>query len=216
MNEESNVGNQNAQEGSATLSGQGGQPSLDLTSLKSELLASLETKLSEAEKRWQSDKDRRIPKVETEVGNLKAQIEQVLTLGKAGYGPEQIEREMLLTQLLDQYKNMQPQEASTPVAAGNIEVQSIVSKAGLDANDAEVMAAIKGLSDPVDVAVKLGELKAKKANQPNPTNAQAPATPGSSAHQASTETDLIAELQKLQTSNPLSKRIDEITTLLGW
>lgn len=174
-----NEGNPAGQEGSATPSIPQAQPLPgDLDALKSEILNIFEQKLADATAKWQSDKDRRIPKVENEVGDMKKQIEQILAFGKGGLGPDQIEREMLIEQVLSDYRSkLQPQTPSTANAAG-LEASTVISRFGLDPNDPLVFAAAKAAHDQLELAVKLAEIKTQKALQPNPNPAQAPAAIG--------------------------------------
>lgn len=128
-----------------------------LTTLQSQWEERTKQMIQEAESRWQSDKDRRIPKIEQEQSNLRKTIEEVLKEG-GNKSVEEIERQIKLNRLLDAVDdkgNLPNLKRDEPKVEQSSEAQRIAKELNLDLNDKDISDAVKSgnLSSLVKVIV---------------------------------------------------------------
>lgn len=175
-----------------------------LKNLQSQMEAEIERRVKEAESRWQSDKDRRIPKLEAEQSNLRKTIEDALKLGKSGATAEEIEKQIKIERLLarmDGEGNLVTQKPDKPQSTQTTEAQRIAKEAGLDMNDKDVAEAVAS-----NDLLRLVKVATAKAGSPSPSISDAP-PPEGIVPQNGTDTELlIKQLSTLQ-KNPTKYKV---------
>jgi hypothetical protein len=156
-------------------------------------------------KSLQGDKDRAVVKTKKEVEELKAKIAEYEKLKSKGLAPDEALDEMdfrsTVRQLQDQLGKLGsvPAQSAGNGAGGADATARVLQAAQLDANTPEVLDLIRQFgNDPVTLAVRAGELRAKAANKPTPDAASSP-TPSAppSSSQAVDVSALSAEYSRL-------------------
>ena len=118
--------------------------------------------IKDADTRWQSDKDRRIPHIEEEVSSLRKTIEDAMKLGKSGATVDEIEEQIKLKRLLSQVDaegNLISQRR-LDIPAGNqtTEAQRIAKEAGLNMNDKDIADAVANIDALPDQTGNAGKV----------------------------------------------------------
>jgi hypothetical protein len=193
----------------------------------SKLPEQLESLVSKAvEKAVQSQKDRRFSEIEKTLGDFKPVLERV----KGLLTPEQlaqfnqIQRDAEIDELKQTVQKLTqtgaPAVGNQQSTAAN-DAQRILQAAQLDANTPEVLDLIRQYgNDPVTLAVRAGELRAKAANKPSPSAAESASILTESAPPSGDLDSMISklnEMQKFPTKN--RAEITRLTTELdkrGW
>lgn len=196
---------------SPTSAGQNVQQPSSLS--EEELLKRLEPLI---DKKVQSVKDRRIAELEKQVSGFQSVLERFKGLvpdDKLREIQKDLEFEDLKQKVYGTEKQTsEPVAGSQQMSAADL-ASSIIAKAQLDANVPEVIELIRTAgNDPVEFAIKAGELKARMANKPAPTAANAPvlqtSTGSGEAWNFEAKNARFRELQKFP-----SKHKDEIKKL---
>jgi hypothetical protein len=167
-------------------------------------------------KSLQGDKDRAVVKTKKEVEELKAKIAEYERLKGKGLGADEALEEMDFRSTVRQLQEQLSKLGSVPTqpagnGAGGADATAQVLKAAqLDANTPEVIDLIRQYgNDPVTLAVRAGELRAK----PKPTpDAASSSSISASAPAASVDIDALAAEHAKLMKNPSRhmKRLKEI------
>lgn len=138
-----------------------------LTTLQSQWEERTKQMIQEAESRWQSDKDRRIPKIEQEQSNLRKTIEEVLNQG-GNKSVDEIERTIKLNRLLDVVDdkgNLPNLKLDMPKVEQSSEAQRIAKELNLDLNDKDIAEAVKSGNTANLFRVALSKVSAPSADE---------------------------------------------------
>lgn len=174
-------------------------------------------------KSLQGDKDRAVVKTKKEVEELKAKIAEYEKLKSKGLEPDEALDEMdfrsTVRQLQDQLGklNSVPSQTAGNGAGGADTTAQVLKAAQLDANTPEVIDLIRQYgNNPVEFAVRAGELRAKATNRPQPSAAESASIQASPPSQSVDVDALAAEHAKLM-KNPSKniKRMREIEDLIN-
>jgi hypothetical protein len=137
-------------------------------------LKALEQRLESLEsqnKALQSDKDRRIPKLEEQIKSLAKSLgvtdPEAVAKAQRDYVLDEVVRERLAP----------VSDSGKPVQTPRVEVTAIASQFGLSLNDPQVIAALQPEMSELQATIALGKVALAKAKTPSPNPAQLPSTP---------------------------------------
>jgi len=159
--------------------GQGGAPA-ELAEAISKALEPFAKRLEEVDSRsraLQGDKDRGVKKVEGDIQKLWAEIEEAK---KKGLDADEFAYRKQVQALIDQQSQPPKTSQAAPDTSGIIAFAgSIASAAKIDTSDPEyVQIVAKNANNPSQLITDLTVLVQRRATQPTPTGAQAPAVTG--------------------------------------
>lgn len=137
----------------------------------------------ESEKVWQSGKDRRFSKIESEQTNQRTLLDAIEA--KMGSDPtltlRQAERAVKLDQLLDGNPLAQTPPGSEANGAASDTVKRLIDRFKMDTSDPEVAQAIRDNTDIVDLSAALAGLQVTRKTSPTPSPVTStPSTAGTS------------------------------------
>ena len=168
----------------------------------------------------QSDKDRGVHEVKSQIKDLMKQFEWVKKAEARGLSPEEIEEQLELKALLAERRRGASPDSSSDDAAGsraqtaNVDAKAILTGLGLEANDPQVVEALRE-QDFVAQLAKLTEIAATKktqANKPSPNPAAIMPTSGGISVQGEDLDTNTAELEKaLRQPSPDMKKVRELS-----
>lgn len=192
-------------------SAEGASPSLDVKALAEALKPYIADVVTRA---TQSQKDRRIGKMEGKVSDFEAQLARMNELVGEGWSQKQALRLMQSGIVEATNTDEEPAASQKPAQVSaqsvtSVEATKVIDVLGLDANDPDVLRATLGAKDPIPGLIELASArKAKAAQPPNPATIM-----GSGGGAASSETldTLTEELTRLM-RNPSANeaRIREV------
>jgi hypothetical protein len=203
--------------------GEGGkQGSVDALKLQSALEA-ITKKVEEIDARskaLQGDKDRGVVKTNKDVEELKRKIAEIEKYRKAGFDDDSAIEEISFR---DSVRILKDQIATlNPASAGNgaVDVAKVISEVGLDAQDPEVVAAFAGkqFTDPRDAELAALKLAMRKANKPQPSDADRASSPISPPSPGKSSADLLADWDKVKKypTSPEYKAVKAELDKRGW
>src|SRR3990167_3181581 len=198
--------------------GAGGQPHSSVDA------KAFETALKELQgqvRALQSDKDRGVHEVKSQIKDLMKQFEWVKKAEARGLSPEEIEEQLELKAFLAERRRDASPDSSPDDAAGSraqaasVDANAILSPLGLQANDPEVIAILREQDFTAQLA-KLAELsgnrKAQEQAKRTPNPAQVLPVGGGQSVQVEDLESLTAELEKeMGAPSPNMKRVRELS-----
>lgn len=192
----------------------------DLKSLQ----ASLETFQAEIRgqlKALQSDKDKRIPKLE---GSLQDLMSEITRLKGHGFTDDEavseVEFRQNVKELAQKMKGIEQSTSATGNGASGAgqEAQRVIEELKLNTSDPDVLTLLAGKYRNYDhLRAEAALLVARKLSKPTPSSASGPPIPGGQVQSPPETKELVAQLEKLQ-KDPIKNKVKivEIEKELGW
>lgn len=174
-------------------------------------LEALEKNILGQLKALQGDKDRRIPKLES---NLQELMSEVARLKGHGFSDEEaineVEFRQSVKELVQKIKGTeQPvQAAGTGVSGAGQEAQQIIKELQLDTSDPDVLALLAGKYRNYDhLRAEAALLVARKSSKPTPTSAASPPLPGGAQVSPDLEAGYIKEMRAARGKRDVARAI---------